>query len=162
MPPLFLSSILLSLLSLRRRSLSNPDFLASSAVSSLPWVPSASKIPLSPLAQSQPFKPSSRNAKYLTHFFAKTSVRSPPRTARKFQKKEEGDGKISLGCRLLAKLGLVCTVLALISRVLIAFNSNPPRIGVSDGIALSYNSFLHGAALFFLLAIASWCRTAKN
>jgi hypothetical protein len=59
-------------------------------------------------------------------------------------------------------LGLVCTVLALISRVLIAFNSNPPRIGLSDGTALSYNSFLHGAALFFLLAIASWCRTAKN
>jgi hypothetical protein len=40
-------------------------------------------------------------------------------------------------------LGLVCTVLAIISRVLIAFNSNPPRIGVSAGIALSYNSFLH-------------------
>jgi len=59
-------------------------------------------------------------------------------------------------------LGLVCTVLAIISRVLIAFNSNPPRIGVSDGIALSYNSFLNGAVLFFLLNIASWCRTAKK
>lgn len=59
-------------------------------------------------------------------------------------------------------LGLICTVLAIISRVLLAFNTNPPRIGVSDGIALSYNSFLHGAALFFLLTIASWCRTAKN
>ncbi len=33
-------------------------------------------------------------------------------------------------------LGLVCTVLAIISRVLIAFNSNPPRIGVSDGGAV--------------------------
>ncbi len=59
-------------------------------------------------------------------------------------------------------LGLICTVLAIISRVLIAFNSTPPRIGVADGLALSYNSFLHGAAMFFLLAIASWCRTAKN
>jgi hypothetical protein len=59
-------------------------------------------------------------------------------------------------------LGLICTVLAIISRVLLAFDSNPPRIGVADGLALSYISFFHGAALFFLLAIASWCRTAKN
>jgi len=59
-------------------------------------------------------------------------------------------------------LGLVCTVLAIISRVLLAFDSNPPRIGVENGLALSYISFFHGAALFFLLAIASWCRTAKN
>ncbi len=51
MPLLFLSSILLSLLSLlflRRRYLSNPDFLDSPAVSSLlPSEPSALKIPLS-------------------------------------------------------------------------------------------------------------------
>jgi hypothetical protein len=59
-------------------------------------------------------------------------------------------------------LGLICTVLAIISRVLIAFNSNPPRVGGADGVAISYNSFLHGAVLFFLLAIASWCRTAKS
>jgi hypothetical protein len=59
-------------------------------------------------------------------------------------------------------LGLVCTVLALISRVLIAFNFNLSRIGVSNGIVISYNSFLHGAVLFFLLTIATWCRTAKN
>lgn len=59
-------------------------------------------------------------------------------------------------------LGLICTVLAIISRVLIAFDSNPLRIGIADGLALSYISFFHGAALFFLLAIASWCRTAKN
>ena len=59
-------------------------------------------------------------------------------------------------------LGLVCTVLALVSRVLMAFNTNPPRIGAADGVAISYNSFLHGAVLFFLLAIASWCRSAKS
>ena len=59
-------------------------------------------------------------------------------------------------------LGLICTVLAIISRVLLAFDSNPLRIGIADGLALSYISFFHGAALFFLLAIASWCRTAKN
>ena len=59
-------------------------------------------------------------------------------------------------------LGLICTVLAIISRVLLAFDSNPLRIGVAEGLTLSYISFFHGAALFFLLAIASWCRTAKN
>jgi hypothetical protein len=53
-------------------------------------------------------------------------------------------------------------VLAIISRVMIAFDIVPPRIGSPDAIALSYNSFFHGAALFFLLAIASWCRTSKN
>jgi hypothetical protein len=59
-------------------------------------------------------------------------------------------------------LGVVCTILAIISRVLIAFNVTPLRIGSPDAIAISYNSFFHGAALFFLFAIASWCRTAKN
>jgi hypothetical protein len=59
-------------------------------------------------------------------------------------------------------LGLVCTVLAIFSRVLIAFNISPLRIGAPDAIGLSYVSFFHGAALFFLLAIASWCRTAKS
>jgi hypothetical protein len=38
----------------------------------------------------------------------------------------------------------------------------PPRMGAPGGAAISYTSFLHGAALFFLLAIASWCRTAKS
>jgi hypothetical protein len=59
-------------------------------------------------------------------------------------------------------LGSICTVLALISRILIAVNLTPPRIGAADGLAISYISFFHGAALFFLLSIASWCRTAKN
>jgi len=59
-------------------------------------------------------------------------------------------------------LGLLCTVLAIISRVFLAFDSYPPRIGVPDGLAISYLSFFPGAALFFLLAIASWCRTAKS
>jgi hypothetical protein len=45
---------------------------------------------------------------------------------------------------------------------MVAFNLMPPRIGASDGMALSYNSFFHGAALFFLLAIASSFRIAKN
>jgi len=52
-------------------------------------------------------------------------------------------------------LGLICTVLALIFRFLLVFH-------IAAGAAVSYNSFLHGAALFFLLAIASWCRTAKS
>lgn len=59
-------------------------------------------------------------------------------------------------------LGLVCTVLALFFRFLTAINRIPPHMGLPGGNALSYLSFLHGAALFFLLTIASWCRTAKS
>jgi hypothetical protein len=59
-------------------------------------------------------------------------------------------------------LGLICTVFALICRMFIALDVFLPRIGVPGGIAVSYLSFFHGAVLFFLLAIASWCRTAKS
>lgn len=58
-------------------------------------------------------------------------------------------------------LGLVCTLLALIFRFLTALKMIPPLLGVPGGSAISYLSFFHGAALFFLLAIASWCRTPK-
>jgi len=59
-------------------------------------------------------------------------------------------------------LGLICTALALIFRFLTILNVNPPFLGVPGGNGISYLSFYHGAALFFLLAIASWCRTAKS
>lgn len=59
-------------------------------------------------------------------------------------------------------LGLICTVFALILRTLTAFKIFLPLVGAPGGIAISYLSFLHGAAMFFLLAIASWCRTAKS
>jgi hypothetical protein len=59
-------------------------------------------------------------------------------------------------------LGVISTVLALIFRALTAMNMIPPHMGAPGGNALSYLSFLHGAALFFLLAIASWCRTARS
>ncbi len=59
-------------------------------------------------------------------------------------------------------LGLICTVLALIFRMFTALNMIPPLMGAPGGNAISYYSFLHGAVLFFLLAIASWCRTAKS
>jgi len=59
-------------------------------------------------------------------------------------------------------LGLISTVLALIFRILAAFKVFPPLMGAPGGLNISYISFLHGAALFFLLAIASWCRTAKS
>jgi hypothetical protein len=59
-------------------------------------------------------------------------------------------------------LGLTCTVLALVTRILIAFDFGPIRVGSPDGLAISYISFYHGAALFFLMSIASWCRTSKN
>jgi hypothetical protein len=59
-------------------------------------------------------------------------------------------------------LGLICTVLALIFRGFTALNIIPPFMGVPGGSAISYMSFLHGAVLFFLLAIASSCRTPKS
>jgi hypothetical protein len=59
-------------------------------------------------------------------------------------------------------LGLICAVLALLFRVLAAFNIIIPHMGTPGGNAISYLTFLHGAALCFLLAIASWCRTAKS
>jgi hypothetical protein len=59
-------------------------------------------------------------------------------------------------------LGVIFTVLALVGRILIAFNLMPLRIGASGGIAVSYLSFFHAAALFFLLSIASWCRSSKT
>jgi hypothetical protein len=59
-------------------------------------------------------------------------------------------------------LGLICTLLALIFRTFTAFNIIPPHVGAPGGMGISYLSFFHGAALFFLLAIASWCRTAKS
>ena len=59
-------------------------------------------------------------------------------------------------------LGLICNVLALILRMLTARKMLPSPWGVPGGTAISYMSFLHGAALFFLLTIASWCRMAKS
>jgi len=56
-------------------------------------------------------------------------------------------------------LGLICTALALIFRLLTALNKIPPFLGVPGGNAISYLSFLHSAVLFFVLTIASWCRT---
>jgi hypothetical protein len=58
-------------------------------------------------------------------------------------------------------LGLICTVLALVFRFLTALNRIPSFVGVPGGNAISYLSFLHGAVLFFLLTIASWCRTPR-
>jgi hypothetical protein len=58
-------------------------------------------------------------------------------------------------------LGIICTVLALIFRFFAALNMIPPFMGAPGGHAISFMSFLHGAGLFFLLAIASWCRTSK-
>ncbi len=59
-------------------------------------------------------------------------------------------------------LGLICTVLALILRLVTVFNATALRIGPLGGNPIGYVTFLHGAVLFFLLAIASWCRNAKT
>jgi hypothetical protein len=58
-------------------------------------------------------------------------------------------------------LGLLCAAVALLFRILNAFSINPLHISGAGGNAIGYISFLHGAELFFLLSIASWCRTAK-
>ena len=58
-------------------------------------------------------------------------------------------------------LGLICTVLAVIFRMIAALGVTQPHIAAPGGYATSYLRFFHGAALFFLLAIASWCRTAQ-
>jgi hypothetical protein len=58
-------------------------------------------------------------------------------------------------------LGIASTALALIFRLCTALNMLPPHMGAPGGNAISYMSFLHGAVLFFLLTIASWCRSAK-
>jgi hypothetical protein len=57
---------------------------------------------------------------------------------------------------------LICTVLALIFRIFVAFGINLPFLGANDGIGISSTSFFHGAALFFLLTIATWCQMAKS
>jgi hypothetical protein len=59
-------------------------------------------------------------------------------------------------------LGLVCVVLALIFRLLVFFGAVPIHIGPAGGTGVSYMTFLHGAGLFFVLTIASWCRTARS
>jgi hypothetical protein len=58
-------------------------------------------------------------------------------------------------------LGLICAALALILRLFVAFNITPPHLGSPGGNAISYMTFFHGAALFFLLSIASWRRIPK-
>lgn len=59
-------------------------------------------------------------------------------------------------------LGLICTVLALLFRLFNALNINLIHVRAPGGNAVDYLSFFHAAALFFLLSIASWCRTAKS
>ena len=59
-------------------------------------------------------------------------------------------------------LGLICTAPRVdLSDAHSSQDASSP-LGVPGGTAISYMSFLHGAALFFLLTIASWCRTAKS
>lgn len=59
-------------------------------------------------------------------------------------------------------LGLICTALALVFRLLTAMNKIPPFLGAPGGNAISYLSFLHGAVLFFVLSIASGYRVPKS
>jgi len=59
-------------------------------------------------------------------------------------------------------LGLISTVLAFIFRICYFLNITLPHMGAPGGTGISYLSFVHGAWLFYLLVIASWCRTAKS
>jgi hypothetical protein len=59
-------------------------------------------------------------------------------------------------------LGILSLVLAVIFRLMSAASMIPPHMGAAGGNAMSYLTFLHGAGLFFLLSIASWCRTARQ
>lgn len=59
-------------------------------------------------------------------------------------------------------LGVACTVLAVLTRVMLAMDLTPLRLGLAEGLAISYLSFFHGAGLFFLLAIATWCKSSKT
>jgi branched-subunit amino acid ABC-type transport system permease component len=58
-------------------------------------------------------------------------------------------------------LGLICTGLAVIFRILNVVNVTPPHLGSPGANAISYMTFFHAAAIFFLLSIASWCRNKK-
>jgi hypothetical protein len=58
-------------------------------------------------------------------------------------------------------LGLICTALALILRMLAFFNISH-YVGLHGGAGVNYMSFFNGAVLFFLLAIASGCRATKS
>jgi hypothetical protein len=51
-------------------------------------------------------------------------------------------------------LGLVCTLIAFVLRLLNGLGVFTPK-AVTQGTSIGYNSFLHGAALFFLIAIAT-------
>ncbi|HVO56309.1 MAG TPA: hypothetical protein VMT51_01300 [Dongiaceae bacterium] len=57
-------------------------------------------------------------------------------------------------------LGLLCTVIAVILRLMSAMSKTSPLFG--PGNAISYLTFFHGAGLCFLLTIASWCRIPKT
>jgi hypothetical protein len=59
-------------------------------------------------------------------------------------------------------LGLICTVLAVIFRLLAAFRIYVLHMGNPGVTAISYLTFFHAAALFFLLAIASWCQISRS
>ncbi len=59
-------------------------------------------------------------------------------------------------------LGLISAALALIFRGLAAMNIIPPHMGTPGGLAISYLSFLHGAELFLLVAIASACLGSRR
>jgi len=61
-------------------------------------------------------------------------------------------------------LGLICTVIAFVLRSLNALGIWAPK-AVNQGTPIGYNSFLHVAALFFLMAIATasyiWAHAQK-
>lgn len=63
-------------------------------------------------------------------------------------------------------LGIICTVLALITRGLTVFGVFVFPLPSPGRVPISYRSFLDGAMLFFVMAIASsatlWAKSQKS
>jgi hypothetical protein len=63
-------------------------------------------------------------------------------------------------------IGVICTILALITRLLAVIGIFVSSTAPSGKVPISYRSFLDGAILFFMMAIASsvamWVKQQKS
>lgn len=63
-------------------------------------------------------------------------------------------------------LGLLCTVIAFVLRLFSALRIWVPTALVKQGNAIGYDTFFHGAILFFLIALATasyiWAHSQKS
>ena len=63
-------------------------------------------------------------------------------------------------------LGLLCTLIAFVLKLVNAFGVWVPSTLTKQGNAIGYDTFFHGAILFFLIAIATasyiWAHSQKS